>query len=148
MKRNKSKQIKSNPWPVRNAYREHQESLTHLQRTAVWITERIGTMGFFFILVCWAAFWILWNIFGPKQFRFDPYPGFILWIFISNMIQLMLMPLIMVGQNLQNRHAAYRSEADFDLNKRAESEVETILLRLDKQNKLIGKILDELQSKK
>ncbi len=42
-------------------------------------------------------------MFAPKSLRFDPYPGFVLWLFISNMIQLFLMPLLLIGQNLLGR---------------------------------------------
>jgi uncharacterized membrane protein len=61
------------------------------------------------------------------------------------MIQLFLMPLIMVGQNLQGRHAEARAEADFDVNTKAEREIETILLHLEAQNDLILKILRHLE---
>ena len=39
------------------------------------------------------------------------------------------MPRIIVGQNLQGRHAELRAEADFDVNQRAEAKVETVLER-------------------
>ncbi len=51
------------------------------------------------------------------------------------------MPLIMIGQNLQGRHAEKRAESDFDVNVRAEKEIEVILLHLEQQNDLILKIL-------
>lgn len=65
-----------------------------------------------------------------KQLRFDPYAAFVLWLFISNMIQLFLMPLIMLGQNIQ-----------------AALENETILLHLENQNKIMLKILKVLETK-
>jgi uncharacterized membrane protein len=55
------------------------------------------------------------------------------------------MPLIMVGQNLQGRHAEARAEADFDVNCKAEREIETILLHLEAQSDLILKILRHLE---
>jgi uncharacterized membrane protein len=54
-----------------------------------------------------------------------------LWLFLSNLIQIFLMPLIMVGQNLQGRHAEARAEADFEVNTKAEREIEAILLHLE-----------------
>ena len=92
--------------------------------------------------------WLTWNIFAPKELRFDPFPAFVLWLFISNMIQLFLMPLIMVGQNLQSQHADGRAEADFEINKQAELEIETILIHLENQNKVIMEILDYIKDKK
>jgi len=61
------------------------------------------------------------------------------------MIQIFLMPLIMVGQNLQGRHAESRAEADFEVNVRAEAEIETILLHLENQNRLILEILQRIE---
>src|SRR5674476_1503334 len=104
-----------------------------LDRLALWITERVGTMMFFLVLFTWTVCWLLWNMFAPKAIRFDPFPGFVLWLFISNMIQLFLMPLIMIGQNVQSRHADLRAEADLKINTKAEFEIETILAHLEYQ---------------
>jgi len=133
--------------PIRNVNVEHKKHLSKLERLAVWITEHVGTMGFFLIIFCWTILWLSWNILAPKTMRFDPFPSFVLWLFISNMIQIFLMPLIMVGQNLQGRHAEARADADFEVNTRAEGEVETILLHLENQNKLIIEILQKLDKK-
>jgi uncharacterized membrane protein len=43
----------------------------------------------------------------------------------------------MVGQNLLGRHAELRAESDFEINQKAEQEIETILLNLEKQAALI-----------
>jgi uncharacterized membrane protein len=102
-------------------------------------------MGFFIIIFIWTSLWLIWNAFAPKETRFDPYPAFVLWLFISNMIQIFLMPLIMIGQNLQSSHAEIRAEADFEINTKAEIEIETILLHLENQNKLILEILGHIE---
>jgi uncharacterized membrane protein len=106
---------------------------------ALWITDHVGTMGFFLIIFIWTCVWLSWNIFAPKQVRFDPYPGFVLWLFISNMIQLFLMPLIMLGQNIQAKHADIRAEADLKINIQAALENEAILYHLEYQNEMIIK---------
>ena len=138
-------QLKKMRKPVRNVNIQHNENLSKLERTAVWITEHVGTMGFFLIIFIWTAFWLSWNTIGPVQSRFDPFPAFVMWLFISNMIQIFLMPLIMVGQNLQARHAEARAEADFDVNTKAEREIETILTHLENQNELILKIMHHIE---
>jgi len=131
--------------PIRRVNLEHQQRLSPLERLAIQITDRVGTMGFFLIIFGWTFVWLNWNMFGPPRFRFDPYPAFVLWLFFSNMIQIFLMPLIMVGQNLQGRHAEARAEADFEINTKAEREIETILLHLERQNELILKIVAHLE---
>ena len=132
--------------PIRNANIEHKEGMTRLNRMAVWTTDRVGTMGFFLIILVWTMLWLGWNMFLPKALQFDPYPAFVLWLFISNMIQIFLMPLILVGQNLQGRHAEIRAEADFDVNVKAEAEIEAILKHLESQDEMILKILRKLES--
>jgi len=134
--------------PLRNVNIEQRQNLSSLDKMAVWITERVGTMGFFLIIFVWTILWLGWNIIGPKELRFDPYPGFVLWLFLSNMIQIFLMPLIMIGQNLQGNYSEARAEADFEVNTRAELEIETILLHLENQNKLILEILARLEKQK
>jgi uncharacterized membrane protein len=118
-----------------------------LDKVAVWITDHVGSMGFFLIIFTWTAIWLGWNMFAPKEARFDPYPAFVLWLFISNMIQLFLLPLIMIGQNVQSAHADLRAEEDLKINIQAELETETILSHLEYQNDIMLRILKQLESK-
>lgn len=126
------------PKQSRDVNAEHRASLSLLERAALWVTDHVGTMGFFLIILAWTVVWLGWNMTAPDEFRFDPYPAFVLWLFLSNLIQIHLMPLIMVGQNLQGRHAELRAQADFLINQRAEAEVEDILQRLDQQAQLLA----------
>src|SRR3989338_8805319 len=102
---------------VRNANAEHRESLTNLERLALFVTTKIGSMKFFFLLLTITII-------------------FVLWLFCSNILQLLLMPLILIGQNLQGRHSEVRAESDFDLNVRAEKEIKRILAHLENQDKM------------
>jgi uncharacterized membrane protein len=130
---------------VRSVNDEQKKALSGLDRLAVWTTERVGTMGFCLMLPAWTVVWLGWNTAAPRALRFDPYPAFVLWLFLSNMIQICLMPLIMLGQNLQGRHAEARAEADFTVNTKAEREIETILLHLERQSDLMLRILHRLE---
>ena len=59
------------------------------------------------------------------------------------------MPLILIGQNLQSRHAAIRAESDFEVNVRAEKEIEVIIiLHLVQQIELITEILKRIEGNK
>jgi len=102
-------------------------------------------MGFFVIIFCWTVSWLSWNTVGPKSARFDPYPGFVLWLFISNTIQLFLMPLIMIGQNVDAKQSDLRAQVDLQINAQAEIEIETILLHLERQYKLMSRILKDIE---
>jgi uncharacterized membrane protein len=63
------------------------------------------------------------------------------------MIQIFLMPLIMIGQNIQGRHATLRAEADFQVNRKSEQEIEIILGHLENQNKMIAHLTEILEKK-
>lgn len=127
------------------------ESFTPLECAARFITQHVGNFGFFLIILAWSVSWLLWNTLGPRSLRFDPAPAFVLWLFISNLIQITRMPLIMVGQNLLNRHAELRSEEGFKINVKSEQERQAVLLHLEhqaaqvaRQGELIVKILQDL----
>lgn len=130
---------------MKNATIGHKKNLSKLDQLAVWITKKVGSMGFFMLVFVWTATWLSWNTLTPSHLRFDPFPAFVLWLFISNMLQIFLMPLIMIGQNLQTKHSEIRAEKDYLINKKAELEVETILVHLENQNKLILQILAHIE---
>ena len=134
--------------PIENVNIRHKGSLTALEKIAIKVTDYVGSMGFFLIIFLWTLLWLGWNTLVPMSLRFDPFPAFVLWLFFSNMIQIFLMPLIMIGQNLQGRHAETRAESDFNVNIRAEKEIEIILLHLAHQNELILKILNNIEKGK
>jgi uncharacterized membrane protein len=134
--------------PVRDINQAVIEHLTPLDRAAVWITEHVGTMGFFLIILIWTVLWLGWNLLAPKELQFDPPMGFVFWLFISNMIQILLMPLIMVGQNIQGHYSEERSKSDFEINIKAEREIEVILRHLEYQNALLIALQAKLGEKK
>ena len=55
------------------------------------------------------------------------------------------MPLIMVGQNLQDRYGELVANADFDISQRTEAEVGAILQHLTNQNALMLEILRRVE---
>lgn len=138
--------IRKSRKPIRNVNLEHKEKLSSLDLFAVWMTKHIGTTGFFLVILFWTIAWLGWNTLGPEMYQFDPYPAFVLWLFISNMIQIFLIPLIMIGQNLQGSHAESRAEADFEVNVKAEREIEAILIHLENQNEVLDQILEKTRN--
>ena len=128
---------------IKNTNHVYKNNLKPSERFAIWITDRIGTIGFFILILTWTIFWLGWNMFAPVHLRFDPYPAFVLWLFISNMIQIFLMPLLMVGQNLQAKRAEIRAENDYNVNIKAEKEIALLM----KEIKELKKMLSEKSSK-
>jgi len=130
--------------PLRNINEEMSKARTKLDEFAVFITEHVGTMGFFLLIAAWTVFWLGWNLLAPKELQFDPPTGFVFWLFISNMIQILLMPLIMVGQNIQGKHQEKRADFDLEVNVKSEKEIEAILQHLEYQNKVLIKMLEKM----
>jgi uncharacterized membrane protein len=130
--------------PPRNVNREASARLTMLDKVAVWITRRVGTMGFFLVIVGWTVLWLGWNLLAPANLQFDPPMAFVFWLFISNMVQIFLMPLIMVGQNIQGRHSELRADRDFEVNIKAEREIEIIMEHLEYQNSILIAMVEKL----
>ena len=130
--------------PIRNINLEMHEKRTRLDKLALWITSHVGTMGFFLVIFAWTVFWLSWNLLAPERLKFDPPMGFVFWLFLSNLIQILLMPLIMVGQNIIGRHAEARAEHDLEINIKAEQEIEVILHHLEHQNEILISMLRKL----
>ena len=77
--------------PVKNANDEYQNSLSPLDKLAVGITDKVGSMGFFFIIMVWTILWTSYNILasevpGLHWKSFDPFPAFVAYLLISNVI--------------------------------------------------------------
>lgn len=128
----------------KSANETHEQSLSRLDRLAIWITDHVGTMGFFLIIFTWTTIWLLWNFLAPKELKFDPPMSFVFYLFISNVIQICLMPLIMVGQNLQSRHADIRADLDLQTNLQAEREIEALLRHTEAQNRMLIAMVEKL----
>lgn len=141
------KEIREHFRPIQNFNAVYKKNQSGLNKLALWITNHVGSMGFFIIILIWTVCWLGWNTLAPQDMRFDPFPGFVLWLFISNVIQIFLMPLIMIGQNMQAEHSEARAENDFQINIKAEAEIETILEHLENQNAMILQLIDELKKK-
>jgi len=110
----------------------------------------VGSAGFFLLIFAWSGGWLLWNLVAPRGLRFDPAPAFVMWLFISNLIQITLMPLIMVGQNLQARHSELRAQSEFEVNVKAERGIGVMLShleRLEAQSERQGELILELLSR-
>jgi CRP-like cAMP-binding protein len=134
---------------ARNANVLHEQGLSRLDRLAIAITDKVGSVGFFLIIAVWTVTWTSYNILASTVpalhwHAFDPFPAFVAYLLISNVIQILLMPLIMVGQNLQGRHAETRAQLDFEINQKAEKEVVATLQHLERNTELLLQLMHHL----
>jgi len=130
---------------LRNVNEEHEASLSMLEQMAVFISTRVGTPGFFLLILVWTGSWVLWNSMAPVELRVDSGLEFAVWIFISNVLQISLMPLLLIAQNLQSRHDEMRAENDFQTTLKSEQELEVILGHLYTLNAKVNAIMDHLE---
>lgn len=129
---------------VRDINAEHLAGLSTLERMAVYIAERVGTPGFFLIIAVWTVVWVLWNQLAPRPLRFDNGMEFAIWIFISNVIQICLMPLLLIAQNLQSRHDKLQAENDFAVMRQSEQAIEAVLGHLHLLNRDLQSVMAHL----
>lgn len=137
---------------VQNANEVASQGLGPLDKLAAAITDKVGSMGFFLLIFAWTIIWTGYNILatevpGMHLKAFDPFPAFVAYLLISNVIQILLMPLIMVGQNVQSRHSEIRAQLDFEINQKAEKEIMVVLKHLEHNTDLVIQIMQHLDCK-
>lgn len=128
-----------------NINRKHKQALGLQDRIALTITTAVGTMYAVYAFALFMAGWMLWQS-HLAQRPFDPYP-FAFLLFLGNIVQLLLMPLIMVGQNIQGRHAQIRTDEEYKTTLTSYHDIEHILKHLDAQDKELlrqSKMLEQL----
>ncbi len=128
-----------------NVNAKHEQSLGVQDRIALTITAAIGTMYAVYFFALFLAGWMLWQSHLTHS-PFDPYP-FAFLLFLGNIVQLLLMPLIMVGQNIQGRHAQIRADEEYKTTMSSYRDIEHILQHLDEQDKQLlaqTKLLEKL----
>ena len=83
-------------------------------------------------------------VMGRKSW--DPYPFILLNLFLS-MLAAIQAPVIMMSQNRQDTKDRLRSELDFDVNRRAESEIQGLSRKLNNLGDQIGDLEDLIRGK-
>lgn len=76
----------------------------------------------------------------------DPYPFILLNLFLS-MLAAIQAPVIMMSQNRQDTKDRLRSELDFDVNRRAESEIQGLSRKLHSIDERIDDLADLIRSR-
>jgi uncharacterized membrane protein len=81
---------------------QHAESMTAGDKFALWIANKVGTLPFFWL--CNAL--VITPLIAPSTM---PVVQFV----SSGYLQLVLLPLILIATNLQNRHDSLRADAHY-----------------------------------
>ncbi len=109
---------------TKNANTIHQEKMSLIEKAALRITKGVGTMTTFF-LFCGLAF-----VSFPAAMETHDVITIVSWI-AQTFLQLVLLPLLMVGQNLQGRAGEIRNENDYEIDLKTEAEIQDIQSKLD-----------------
>ena len=79
-----------------------------------------------------------------KGKAWDPYPFILLNLFLS-MLAAIQAPVIMMSQNRQDTKDRLRSELDFEVNRRAETEIQALSRKIHFLTEKLGDIDDHLR---
>lgn len=83
---------------------------------------------------------------GLGKKAWDPYPYILLNLFLS-MLASVQAPIIMMSQNRQDTKDRLRGELDYDVNRRAEAEIQGLARKLNLLGEKIGDVEDMLRQK-
>jgi CRP/FNR family transcriptional regulator, cyclic AMP receptor protein len=81
-----------------------------------------------------------------KRSAWDPYPFILLNLFLS-MLAALQAPVIMMSQNRQDTKDRLRGELDYEVNRRAESEIRELAQKINRLNESIDDIDDLLRGR-
>jgi len=121
-----------------NAIIEEEETLG--ERIADVVAGFGGSWTFIITFLVGLVVYSVINVVIGKR-AWDPYP-FILLNLILSMLAAIQAPVIMMSQNRQDKKDRLRSELDFDVNRRAESEIQNLARKLNLMHDKIGDIDD------
>ncbi len=124
---------------MRNPNEVIETEMTVGERLADHVARFGGSWRFIIIFTVVLVVYSAANIVLGKS-AWDPYPFILLNLFLS-MLAAIQAPVIMMSQNRQDTKDRVRSELDFDVNRRAESEIQGLSRKLN----LLGEKIDDVE---
>jgi len=129
----------------RNANEIIEDQSTLGERIADSVAGFGGSWTFIITFLVGLVVYSIINVILGKR-AWDPYP-FILLNLILSMLAAIQAPVIMMSQNRQDTKDRVRSELDFDVNRRAESEIQNLAHKLNLITDKIGDLDDLLRER-
>ncbi len=137
---------KYTPYPhqPRNVNQLHKEMLSAAginKRIAVGLTKRVGTMwtAYSFAVLAIIGLFAILGLLNPIVALL------VAWL-SQTFIQLVLLPIIMVGQNVLGHHAELIADEQYHTTKKTYADIESIMKHLDDQDAQILKIVEKLEA--
>ena len=113
----------------KNVAAQHDEQLTFGQRVADKVAERAGSWSFIIVFCAVLGIWVVINTVALFH-HFDEYPYILLNLMLS-MVAAIQAPVIMMSQNRQETRDRLHAENDYEVNLKAEIEIEELHQKLD-----------------
>jgi uncharacterized membrane protein len=128
---------------TRNPNEVIEKEATFGERIADAVARFGGSWSFIILFAIVLLVYSSANIFLGRR-AWDPYPFILLNLFLS-MLAAIQAPVIMMSQNRQDTKDRLRGELDFDVNRRAESEIQGLSRKLNLLSEKMGDIEDLLR---
>ncbi len=127
---------------ARNPNEVIEEHLTWGDRLADWMTNSIGTMSFIYFSAIWFIVWIVLNVgFIAGVTPFDPFPFGLLTMIVS-LEAIFLSIFVMISQNRTDAKDRIRSELDYRVNVKAETEIGELHQKIDDMRSELIRAID------
>lgn len=138
--------------PARNINELYLERISLGQKVADRVAAVVGSWTFIIIQSLLLFAWILMNVYlavmiGRPGFlsAWDPYP-FILLNLVLSFQAAYTGPVVMMSQNRQNEKDRLTAQQDFEINRKAEKEIEILMRHLVHQDKLLLEIQERIEN--
>jgi CRP/FNR family cyclic AMP-dependent transcriptional regulator len=115
------------------------------ERIADTVAQFGGSWTFIILFGVLATFYTAVNIYLGRR-AWDPYPFILLNLFLS-LLAAIQAPVIMMSQNRQDTKDRLRGELDYDVNRRAASDIQGLARRINLLYEKVGDIEDVLRKK-
>lgn len=129
---------------ARNANEIIEEQETAGERVADSVARFGGSWAFIITFGVFLTGYTIANIVLGKA-AWDPYPFILLNLFLS-MLAAIQAPIIMMSQNRQDKKDRLRSELDYDVNRRAEAEIQLLAHKLRQMDEKMDDVTDLLRA--
>ncbi len=139
--------------PIRNVIAEHEEQMSLGQRVADRVALMVGSWAFILIQSTIFLIWVAINVYlvvgeikHPGSLKaWDPYP-FILLNLILSFQAAYTGPVVMMSQNRQTEKDRLMAQHDYEINLKAEEELEVVMDHLEHQDRLILDAIARLEA--
>ncbi len=113
----------------KNWHQKHNDNRTLGERIADKVANGMGSWTFIILQSIFVAIWMILNVVMIVN-HWDSYPFILLNLLFSTQAAYAA-PIIMMSQNRQADRDRHQAEADFEVNRKAEKEIESIKKKVD-----------------